>query len=170
MVLPDSISTLASLVILSFLVTMYLFVKLRFQVVELKIQVSINDRLLEKAAHDIADMGFQLLNLTNNISGYNPGYVYVLKSDSGHYKIGRTSDPDDRLKTFTVKLPMEVKYLMLISTFNMSQLEAMFHRRFDHKRINGEWFDLSHNDLLFLNVFPGNKLQKESMEDVDPIP
>ncbi len=33
------------------------------------------------------------------------GYVYLLQSPTGYWKIGRTSDPNDRMKTFSVKLP-----------------------------------------------------------------
>lgn len=76
-----------------------------------------------------------------------PGYVYLLQSDTGHYKIGRSKDPDNRIKTFGVKLPFEVEYIALIETEDMVKLETDLHDLYDHKRVNGEWFDLSPEDV-----------------------
>lgn len=70
------------------------------------------------------------------------GYVYLIKASTGHYKIGRTSDPKNRLKTFNVKLPFEVEFECVIQTSNMYDLEAELHTQFSQYRINGEWFNL----------------------------
>lgn len=78
-----------------------------------------------------------------------PGYVYVIKSPTGAYKIGRTIDPDNRLKTFSVKLPFEVEYLYVIPTCDPRGLEGELHNKFKDKRINGEWFSLDDDDLAF---------------------
>jgi len=75
------------------------------------------------------------------------GYVYVLKSPTGAYKIGKTKHPKDRLRTFHVKLPFEVEYACLIPTQNMNDLEHQLHIKYKDKRINGEWFNLSDDDL-----------------------
>jgi hypothetical protein len=84
------------------------------------------------------------------------GYVYVLKSVSGHYKIGRTKDPKDRLKTFSVKLPFEVEYELLIPSSNHKALEAELHQRFKEKHINGEWFSLAQDDIEALRLEYGS--------------
>ena len=87
-------------------------------------------------------------------AGKNPrslsGYVYLLQSPSGNYKIGRTSNPDDRLKTFSVKLPFEVEYVCVIQTDDMYALESNLHQRFWDKRVNGEWFTLSPEDVAHI--------------------
>lgn len=108
---------------------------------------------------DLYEVNFQLWNLTVQTDSGALGYVYVLKSDSGHYKIGKTSDPKNRIETFGVKLPMEVKYLVLIHTNNYHRLEALLHQQYRHKRVNGEWFDLTPTDLIYLKNFPGNTLK-----------
>ena len=77
----------------------------------------------------------------------NPGFVYLLQSPTSAYKIGRTKNPDDRLKTFGVKLPFEVEYVCLIKTADMGALEAELHGYFADKRINGEWFNLTPDDV-----------------------
>lgn len=78
------------------------------------------------------------------------GFVYLLKSSTGHYKIGRTANPKNRLKTFGVKLPFETEFIALIESENMFALEAELHERYAGKRVNGEWFDLSREDIEYI--------------------
>jgi hypothetical protein len=77
------------------------------------------------------------------------GYVYILKQINGeHYKIGRTSNPDNRLATFNVKLPFPVEYEHLIQTDDMYALESELHQRYASKRVNGsEFFKLTPQDI-----------------------
>lgn len=79
-----------------------------------------------------------------------PGYVYLLKSDKGHYKIGRTVNPESRSKTFGIQLPFDVAFECLIKTENMFGLEVELHARFADKRTTGEWFDLSPEDVEYI--------------------
>ena len=68
------------------------------------------------------------------------GFVYLVQSSTGAYKIGRTINPHDRIRTFNVKLPFEVEYVVVIETANMYSLESELHNQFARKRVNGEWF------------------------------
>lgn len=122
----------------------------------LMMDLYVTSRLLKRVQSDMIDMGYQLYNHSVFYGGHNPGYVYVVKSDTGHYKIGRTNNPDDRRKTFNVKLPVEIEFIVLIKTSNYVELESILHQQYQHKRVNGEWFSLSCNDLLFLANYPGN--------------
>jgi hypothetical protein len=79
------------------------------------------------------------------------GYVYVLRQVGGtHYKIGRTVNPNDRLRTFSVKLPFAVEYEILIPTPNCYSLEVELHELYASKRVDGEWFSLDDSDLEYL--------------------
>jgi hypothetical protein len=78
------------------------------------------------------------------------GYVYVLQSPTGYYKIGRTRNPQNRIQTFGVLLPFEVAYLYVIATTNMVLLETRLHQRFAEKRAGGEWFALDENDIAYI--------------------
>lgn len=78
------------------------------------------------------------------------GHVYLLQSVTGHYKIGRTSNPANRLKTFTIKLPFEVEYVCVIACEDMYRLEWDLHEKYESKRVNGEWFNLSPEDVEYL--------------------
>ena len=81
------------------------------------------------------------------------GFVYIVDEINGpHYKIGRTSNPYDRLKTFEVKLPYKVEYNMLIETNDMYALEYKLHNIFSDKHADGEWFTLSQDDLDWLRT------------------
>lgn len=84
-----------------------------------------------------------------HIHAPNRGYVYLLKEINGvHYKIGRTTDPTDRLRTFNVKLPYQVEYTCVIATIDMFRLERQLHTQFKSKRIKKtEWFNLSDEDV-----------------------
>lgn len=75
------------------------------------------------------------------------GFVYVLKADNGYYKIGKTVNPEDRIKTFTIKLPFHVEYELLIESENYTVCEKRLHGLFADKRIDGEWFALTSEDI-----------------------
>lgn len=79
------------------------------------------------------------------------GYVYLLKEVNGaHYKIGQTSNPEQRKQNFDVKLPFAVEFEVLIETNNRYELERQLHQRFAHKREKGEWFKLSPEDVEYI--------------------
>lgn len=81
------------------------------------------------------------------ISRQQPGYVYLIKSSTGHWKIGRSKNPKDRLKTFGVILPFEVQYEHLIPADDMCKAESALHEKYAEKRVNGEWFLLTEDDI-----------------------
>lgn len=80
------------------------------------------------------------------------GYVYLLSAlhDSSLYKIGRTNNPNNRLHTFSVKLPFAVEYLCVIQTDDMYLLERQLHGKYSSKRLEGEWFKLDLEDVDYI--------------------
>lgn len=78
------------------------------------------------------------------------GYVYLLMSPTGHYKIGHTREPKVRMKTFEIKLPFEVEFAHLIPTPDRFKLEKELHQKFADRRVNGEWFALTDADVLYI--------------------
>lgn len=77
----------------------------------------------------------------------NAGYLYLIQSITGHYKIGKAKDPSDRVATFEVKLPFEIELLHTIECANYHESEKALKLRFIDKRVNGEWFALASEDV-----------------------
>lgn len=83
------------------------------------------------------------------------GYVYVLKDIeiSGYYKIGKTTNPHNRMKAFGVLLPFETELIHVIECDNADRIESQLHNHFSHKRKQGEWFALDNDDVNWLKLF-----------------
>lgn len=79
------------------------------------------------------------------------GFVYLIKATTGQFKIGRSSNPEQRIKNlFPLGSPILVDTVCIITTNNMYQLERSLHDRFADKRVGGEWFVLDANDIDYI--------------------
>lgn len=78
------------------------------------------------------------------------GFVYLLKTPQGLYKIGRSKNAEKRITKLGVKLPYPIYPLAIIKTSDMVALEKVLHARFEEKRVNGEWFELSDEDVQYI--------------------
>jgi hypothetical protein len=88
-----------------------------------------------------------------NYFGAKPvtGHIYLIKSEHG-YKIGKTKNLSQRLSTFGLKLPFPIKLIHALRSNDISRCEWHFHDYFKRKRINGEWFRLTDEDVRFFCV------------------
>lgn len=80
----------------------------------------------------------------------NYGYVYIIEgTHKGEvkYKIGKANNLNDRLKRFEVKIPFDIELFMSFLVKDPLKFENELHKKFKHKRIAGEWFDLDVNDF-----------------------
>lgn len=115
--------------------------------------------LLSKAYSHGLSIAFdaELLNLIKSkiadepVSEYDEkslqnGSVYLLQSGS-HYKIGRSSEIERRIKQVSIAMPEKVELVHTIQTDDAVGIELYWHRRFSEKRMNGEWFNLSPADV-----------------------
>ena len=79
-------------------------------------------------------------------SGMAVGAVYLFKHGK-YYKIGKTNDTVRRGNELKIQLPENLDLIHEIKTDDTSGIEAYWHRRFEAKRMNGEWFDLNSTDI-----------------------
>ncbi len=80
------------------------------------------------------------------ISSEKIGEVYLFKSGR-YYKIGKTYDSVRRGKEISIELPEKLNLIHSVKTDDPSGVEAYWHKRFEPKRMKGEWFNLSAVDV-----------------------
>lgn len=74
------------------------------------------------------------------------GYVYLLKSGR-NYKIGRSNSVGRRERELQIQLPDRASAVHAIKTDDPEGIERYWHGRFALRRKNGEWFQLSADDI-----------------------
>lgn len=74
------------------------------------------------------------------------GYVYLLKFGR-HHKIGRSNSAGRRERELSIQLPEKARLVHAIKTDDPVGIELYWHRRFESRRGNGEWFDLTAEDI-----------------------
>lgn len=91
--------------------------------------------------------------------------VYILSTGKNLYKIGKTQDLHKRLAAYHTHLPVMFRVIRQYAALNMTDLEESLHIVFQHKRVKGEWFELSKDDLIICDNIARNyalqSLQKQ---------
>lgn len=85
------------------------------------------------------------------------GYVYViLNPELEHYKVGVSQDVSKRLAELQTGSSVALEVLMSIETSDPYSLEKELHARFAGKRLSGEWFKLTEQDLNVIAMYRHN--------------
>lgn len=79
----------------------------------------------------------------------NKGYIYLLEEPINRwYKIGMSRDANKRIKG--LRLPFKVTMLHSFPSDDVAQVEQYLHEKFANKRLHGEWFALTQEDVNWL--------------------
>lgn len=72
--------------------------------------------------------------------------VYLIICDEC-VKIGVSTQTKIRTRHLGTKIPFAVKRVLFFNVENMYKVEKELHKKYEEKRMNGEWFDLSPSDI-----------------------
>lgn len=78
------------------------------------------------------------------------GYIYLMYADTGHYKIGMSVEPNERLRSFRTEMPVDVQPVHVFPTDDMRLAERALHYVFRGSRYRGEWFVLDDEDVMWV--------------------
>lgn len=95
--------------------------------------------------------------------------VYLFRQLGTNYvKIGMTSlsSCDERFQAFKTYSPLGAEIVGTIRTKNALKLERHLHKKYAHKRLNGEFFALDNNDIESILSSNSNKHSIEIMNIV----
>ena len=75
-------------------------------------------------------------------------YTYLMFDERTKYhKIGKSQDPKYREKTLQSDNPLVVLVWKI-----KGDIEKQLHQRYDNKRVRGEWFNLSENEIENIKI------------------
>jgi hypothetical protein len=100
----------------------------------------------ERAEQQVAKENLETLNKSHFDS-----FVYIMEDRrNGTFKIGRSKTPGKRERTLQSEVPEVVLRFSVPADEND---ERRLHERFDPKRMRGEWFNLTADELLWIVSF-----------------
>ena len=106
-----------------------------------------HEDVLELVAPNLADNSGDVAEETEAHDGTPvDGFVYLLRSGR-YFKIGHTLDVGRRRYDLAIQLPEPITEEHVIRTDDPAGIERYWHRRFASRRKNGEWFDLTREDV-----------------------
>jgi hypothetical protein len=83
-------------------------------------------------------------------------YVIKHKGKSSIYKIGKSADFHQRFETIQSYNAAELEIILIKKTDFHDYIEKILHFEFKSKKIRGEWFDLSKEDIIKLKDIASN--------------
>jgi hypothetical protein len=78
-------------------------------------------------------------------------YLYLIRDgNSNHYKIGISEYPKDRLKCLQIGNKTELKLIACCVHDNARKTEESIHNMLKEFKINGEWFELNEDMIVYI--------------------
>ena len=105
-----------------------------------KIREAIDSRLAELRVSEPDDVATKIRKRKATI-------VYLVRAANGLVKIGKTVDIASRFNTLNTASPIDLEMIGAIHSDCASEIEGALHAQFAGKRVKGEWFALSEEDV-----------------------
>lgn len=93
----------------------------------------------------ICDTGGYIVDI--ELHNDRSGFVYLVLSENGLVKIGRTHNLERRFSALRAMSPVELELIASKFVNDAKEFEQNLHQVFDSKNVRGEWFDLAVADL-----------------------
>jgi Meiotically up-regulated gene 113 len=102
--------------------------------------------------------------MENNMD--NKGYIYIGYDQKGLFKIGMTENVQKRQKQIQNMNPNFYMFLAY-KVDSPAVAEVTIHERFKEKRVVGEWFELTAEDILWIvDKYLEPDIERPSLESV----
>ena len=80
------------------------------------------------------------------------GFIYLIKSNN-MYKIGKTKNIKTRIQSIKTSTPFLLEIVHTQKYINYHKIEKHLHTEFKDKRVSGEWFNLTENDIEYIKNY-----------------
>ena len=77
-------------------------------------------------------------------------YLYAIGTTGNKQKIGFSADPVQRVKTLQTGNPesLKLQYYFEIDATTAKKFESYVHHEYAHKRLKGEWFEMTPEEAI----------------------
>lgn len=115
------------------------------------IQSAIQERLsvISESVEDLVKKN-SILDLPTKYKKHRSNKVYFIQAENGLIKIGIAFDVEYRLSFLNTASPVELTLLFWVDTDEARGLEKSLHHLFKTKRVRGEWFRLTSDDITWV--------------------
>lgn len=80
----------------------------------------------------------------------NNGYVYLMQSGNGYYKIGISTNIEQRIYGIKRQFPVKIEVVHYFACYEHRKVEKYLHNKYSSKRIEYEWFQLDTKDIEWI--------------------
>jgi hypothetical protein len=104
-------------------------------------------RVSSHMSKDFSALFNEMFDFSRNT--FDKAYLYLMyEASTGFYKIGASKNPNSRERTLQSQKPdIKLLYNTRFTKKKAFSIEQKLHRLFDMKRVRGEWFALTEEDL-----------------------
>lgn len=88
------------------------------------------------------------------------GYIYLLSTNVGYYKIGRAMNLEERLTDHRRAYPVEITVEHSIRVSDVFTCELYLLKQFREKRLQGEWFSLTPDEVAWIKSLDKATLER----------